>query len=180
MMDASWIDLCRKGDALAIERLVCAYQQVVFRLALSILDDPAEAEDATQEAFLSAIIELPSFHGASTFTTWLYAITINACRTRLRRRKARGRLTQVIQGLFKLNSPAPVEELVVENETDTRLWNAIQAIDERHRLPIILRYYHGLSVAEISETLGIPQGTVHSRLNHAREFLRVCLKEGQT
>lgn len=180
-MDTRWIELCRDGDSLAIERLVRTYQQNVYRLALSILDDPDEAEDGMQDAFLAALRELYSFRGDSSFSTWLYAITINICRTRLRSRKTRERLKQVVQGLFHLhgNGATSVEESVIQNESNADVWQAIRTIDDKHRLPIILRYYHNFSVAEIAEILGIPQGTVHSRLNNARERLRKTLKEGQ-
>ena len=66
---------------------------------------------------------------------------------------------------------------MIQTESDSMVQDAIQRLDDKHRLPIILRYYHDLSVAEIAETLAIPQGTVHSRLNSARERLRQVLKE---
>jgi RNA polymerase sigma-70 factor, ECF subfamily len=181
IMDSHWFELCRDGDSLAVERLVSMHQQDVYRLAFSILDDPKEAEDATQETFLAALRALDSFQGAASFKTWLYAIAVNTCRNRLRRHKARERLQEIIQELFHWENgrQVPPEESAIQNEANARVWNAIQNLDEKHRLPIILRYYHNLSVAEIAEMLKIPLGTVHSRLNTARARLQQGLKEGQ-
>jgi len=177
-MDSHWLEQCREGDSLAIERLVQTYQGDVYRLALSILDDSDEADDATQEIFLSALRALESFRAQASFKTWLFSITVNVCRTRLRRRKNIGRLGQILQSLFQLNSrQAHPENEAMKNESDAALWQAIHTLDDKHRIPVILRYYHDLPVAEIAETLGVPIGTVHSRLNHARERLRALLKE---
>jgi len=178
-MDYHWFELCKAGEAQAIEKLIQAYQKEVYRLALSILDDPDEAEEGTQDAFIAVLRALDSFHGGSSLKTWIFSITINICRTRLQRRKARVRLKYITEELFRSqsrNNHSP-EKTVIQTESDSMVQDAIQRLDDKHRLPIILRYYHDLSVAEIAETLAIPQGTVHSRLNSAREHLRQVLKE---
>ena len=178
VMDSHWLEQCREGDSLAIERLVQTHQRDVYRLALSILDDSDDADDATQEVFLSALRGLDSFRANASLKTWLFSITINVCRSRLQRFKRRGRLVQILQSLFHLRSDqAHPESEAIQNEADAALWTAVHALDEKHRIPIVLRYYHDLPVADIAELLGIPVGTVHSRLNHARERLRVLLKE---
>ncbi|MGB8213327.1 MAG: RNA polymerase sigma factor [Anaerolineales bacterium] len=180
-MDSHSLELCKAGQELAIEKLVLTYQKEVYRLALSILDDPDEAEEGAQDAFIAVLRALNSFQAASSLKTWIFSITINICRTRLQRRKAREQLKQITVGLFHLQNQSRKsylpEETLIQTEADAILQNAIHGLNERHRLPIILRYYHDLSVAEIAETLGIPQGTVHSRLNTARERLRQVLKE---
>ena len=177
-MDSHWLEQCRVGDSLAIERLVQTYQQAVYRLALSILDDSDDADDATQEVFVAALRALESFRGNASFKTWLFSITVNVCRTRLGRYKNRGRLQQILQSLFHVNSDQThPESEAVQNESEAALWRAVHTLDDKHRIPVILRYYHDLPVAEIAETLGVPIGTIHSRLNHARERLRALLKE---
>jgi RNA polymerase sigma-70 factor (ECF subfamily) len=178
VMDSHWLEQCQDGDSLAIERLVQTYQRDVYRLALSILDDPDEADDATQEIFLSALRALESFHARATFKTWLFSIAINACRNRLQRRQSRGRLQQILQNLFQPEQAHPEKE-AMQREADSALWQAVCALDDKHRIPVILRYYHDLPIADIAETLGLPVGTIHSRLNHAREKLRMLLKEEQ-
>lgn len=175
-MDSHWLEKCRVGDSLAIERLVQTYQGDVYRLALSILEDSDDADDATQEVFVAALRALESFRGNASFKTWLFSITVNVCRTRLQRIKSRGRLHQVLQNLFHNDQTHPENE-AIQSESDSALWQAIHTLNDKHRIPVTLRYYHDLSIAEIAETLGVPIGTVHSRLNHARERLRALLKE---
>ncbi len=178
-MDYRSIELCKAGDSVAIEDFVRAYQQDIYRLALSILDDSCEAEDATQETLLAALHALHTFHGASSLKTWLYSITVNLCRTRLQRHKRHERLTKILGEILRMRSAPSVEEVAARNESDQALWQAIHRMDEKHRIPIVLRYYHDLSVAEIAHILQIPEGTVHSRLNTARRQLHDVLKEGR-
>jgi RNA polymerase sigma-70 factor, ECF subfamily len=177
-MDYHLIELCKVGDSSAIESFVQTYQQDVYRLALSILDDSGEADDATQESLLAALRALDSFHGTSSLKTWLFSITVNICRTRLQRQKRSERLRQILGGISQVQSIPSVEENAIENESEKALWHAIHSMDEKHRIPIVLRYYHDLSVAEIANILQIPEGTVHSRLNTARRQLHNILKEG--
>jgi len=177
-MDSRWLEQCREGDSLAIERLVQTHQYDVYRMALSILDDPDDADDATQEVFLSALRGLDSFRENASLKTWLFSITINVCRSRLQRVKRRDRLMQILQSLFHLRGDqVQPESEAIQNESDAALWHVVHALDEKHRIPVILRYYHDLPVVDIAEMLGVPVGTVHSRLNHARERLRALLKE---
>ncbi len=179
-MDSGWLEQCREGDALAIEKMVHTYQKHVYRLALSILDDPDEAEDGTQESFLAALRALPSFREDAAFKTWLFSITINVCRSCLRRGKNRRQVQQILRGLFHLRGEDEhPERTAVQNEGDAELWQAIRTLDEKHRIPVVLRYYHDLPIAEIAAILNVPAGTVHSRLNHARKHLRALLREQQ-
>lgn len=178
-MDSQWLAQCREGDSLAIERLVQTYQKDVYRLALSILDDPDEADDVTQEVFLAALRSLDSFRGDASLKTWLFSITINVSRSRYQRNNSRARLQQMLQSVFRSDQPRPEAE-AIQHEADSALWHAVHALDEKHRIPVILRYYHDLPVNEIAEMLGIPVGTVHSRLNHARRRLHAWLKDEQS
>ena len=178
-MDYRLIELCRVGDSAAIENFVRTYQQDMYRLALSILDDASEAEDTTQEALLSALRALDSFHGASSLKTWLSSITVNLCRTRLQRRQRHARLTKVLGEILRVRSLPSVEETAIQSESNEGLWRVIRGMNEKHRIPVVLRYYHDLSVSEIAHILQIPEGTVHSRLNTARRLLHDVLKEGR-
>jgi RNA polymerase sigma-70 factor (ECF subfamily) len=179
-MDYRLIELCRVGDSSAIENFIQTYQQDIYRLALSILDDSSEADDATQESLLAALRALDSFHGASSLRTWLFSITVNVCRTRLQRQKRSARLRQILGGMLRVQNIPSVEENTIDKESDEALWRAVHNMDEKHRLPIVLRYYHDLPVAEIAKILQIPEGTVHSRLNTARRLLHEVLKEGNS
>jgi RNA polymerase sigma-70 factor (ECF subfamily) len=179
-MDYRLIELCKVGDSAAIEDFVQTYQREVYGLALSILDDATEAEEATQDALLAALRSLDSFRGASSLKTWLFSITVNVCRTRLQRQKRSERLRQILGGILRVQSTVSVEENAIVNESGELIWRAIHNMDQKHRIPIVLRYYHDLSVAEIAGILQIPQGTVHSRLNTARRQLHAALKEGRS
>ena len=156
----------------SIETLMHLYYPAMYRLAVSILRDPDEAEDATQDSFIAAALALESYHGEASPKTWLYSITANTCYTLLRKRKARQRLSQVLQAFQNLfgRQPAPEEQAVQDDQND-QLWNAVNRLDEKHRLPVLLYYQFDLPVAEIAGMLGISSGTVHSRLYYARQQL---------
>jgi RNA polymerase sigma-70 factor (ECF subfamily) len=168
------------SDPQAIESLIHRYQGGVYRLCISVLGDPADAEDAAQETFIAAVKALGGFRGQSAFTTWLYAIAINACRRQLRRRLHSRRLHLALAaGQPTLAGPPDdPERTLLQRDASEKLWQAVAALSEKHRLPVILRYYHDLPIAEIARLLGVNEGTVHSRLSNARERLRGLIARG--
>jgi RNA polymerase sigma-70 factor (ECF subfamily) len=178
MDTAELLQRLRRGDAMAAQELVQSYHSEIFRLALSILNDPAEAEESTQDVFIAAIHALDSYRGDSAFKTWLFSITVNVCRRRWRQRKARERLMQMLQSIFPLMHTNPVqpEDVLIRRENKAELWRAVNGLGEKYQLPLTLFYGHELSIAEIAQVLGIPVGTVLSRLHTARERLAVMLR----
>ncbi|HNB52733.1 MAG TPA: sigma-70 family RNA polymerase sigma factor [Anaerolineales bacterium] len=166
---------------LALETLIREFAPYIQRLSLTILDDgttspleaQAEADDATQDTFLAASRALPTFRGDASLKTWLTTITVNQCRGRLRKRKTRQRL-QTLLTTFQtlLAHPSSPEDTAIQQDTHRRLWAAVDTLDEKHRLPVVMRYVHELPIPEIAVALGLPEGTVHSRLNHARARLK--------
>lgn len=177
-MDSHWLEKFREGDPTAIEKMVQTYQKDVYHMALSILDDPDEAEDCTQESFLAVLRSFASFRGDAAFKTWLFSITINVCRSRLRGEKYRISIQQILRFPFQLHmEQEPPENTTMQNEADAELWRAISTLGIKHRIPIVLRYYHDLPVADIAAMLNIPVGTVHSRLNQARKYLSALVKD---
>lgn len=168
------------GDSAATQSLVQTYQQPVLRLALSIMEDPCEAEEVTQDVFVTALGALDSYRGDAAFKTWLFSITINLCRMRLRKRKTRDLLLHTLQIFFRTSGAGPThpEEIIIRRETEGALWKAVNALDEKHRLPILLYYEHDMPVSEIAQALNLPTGTVLSRLYTARERLRKALSDG--
>lgn len=159
-----------------IESLMRAHYPYIHRLAISILDDESEADDAAQETFIAACRSLERFRGEASPRTWLTSIAINACRGRLRKRKIFQTLQSTLQSLHLLRlAPVSPEESALQSESDRRLWQAVDSLDEKHRLPVILFYVHELSVPEIAAVLGTSQGTVHSRLHYARKKLQTEL-----
>jgi len=175
---ARLISQCIAGHEDAIARLVHQYQTGVFRLALSIVGDEAEANEITQDVFIAALRSLPSYQEKKSFKAWLYTITLNQSRSRLRKRKTLERLKGTLTSIFRIEvqkQPAP-EETVIQNEKEVVLWNCLNQLDERLRVVIVLRYFHELSTSEIADVLSIREGTVHSRLHNARERLRSALE----
>ena len=168
---------CIAGNEDAIEMLVHEYETGVFRLALSILGDQAEANEVLQETFLSALRALPTYVEKKSLKAWLYTIAVNHSRSHLRKRKILERLRSTLTTIFRVESEKQIspEEAVIQNEKEVALWRSLNQLDERHRIVVILRYFHELPVTEISEILSVNEGTIHSRLHNAREKLRDSL-----
>ena len=170
---------CRAGEPAAIEQLVSTYRPAVFRLALSILDDAAEADEAAQDTFVAALRALGRYRGDAAFTTWLYAIALNVCRGRLRQRRSRQRLLGLLQRWLRHQPPAaPAPEArVMHDQAQAALAAAVQALPEPQRLVVVLRYYHDLRLTEIGQLLKVSERTVHNRLHAAHKTLRERLKD---
>lgn len=154
-------------DPQTVETLVSEYYSYILRLCRSILDDPDEAEDAAQETLIRAVQNLHRYQPGTSLKNWLSTIAVNFCRDLLRRRKARLALQSTLQGILRLShlEPSP-EEAAMQDEHSRQLWQAVRSLDEKHRLPILLRFVHDLPVREIAEILEINEGTVHSRLHY--------------
>jgi RNA polymerase sigma-70 factor (ECF subfamily) len=162
---------------LKIEYLLREFYPYIRRLALSILDDVQEADDVAQETFIAAHYSQENFRRESNPKTWLSAIAINASRGRLRKRKIRHVLTNTLQSFHLLkNPPASPEQTAIQNETDQSIWKAVDGLDEKHRLPVILHYVHELNATEIASILHVSEGTVYSRLHYSRDKLHTQLE----
>jgi RNA polymerase sigma-70 factor (ECF subfamily) len=170
---------CQREDRLAIEVLIRRYQNYVHRLCYLVMRTEQDAEDMTQETFIRAFRALPRFEirKGTSFEAWLYRIAVNACRSRMRRKWYQ---------VLPWPDPAPPmaakpqeqpERQVMQGEHRDRILEAIDSLGEKHRLVVILRYYAGLSNEEIARTLGIPSGTVRSRLYIARQRLKERLAD---
>jgi RNA polymerase sigma-70 factor (ECF subfamily) len=155
-----------------IDDLVEEYFPAVIRLCVSILDDEDDAQDAAQETFIAACMQIEAFRGESSLKTWLFAIAINTCRGALRKRRRRHVVATVLGGLQKIFGQAgSPEETATHADQTRRLWTAVDELDEKHRLPIVLHYVHDLTASEIAAILGVQEGTIHSRLHYARKRL---------
>ena len=174
---ASLVSECIAGNEAAIELFVRQYETGVFRLALSIVGDPAEANEITQETFLAALRALPSYQEKKSLKAWLYTIALNHSRSHLRKRKTVERLRNTLNAIFRVEVQKQIlpEEAIIQNDKETQVWNALNQLDEPFRAVVVLRYFHELPISEISEILSINEGTIHSRLHTARERLRKAL-----
>lgn len=167
-------DEAARMDSLVCERLMLAYYDFVYHLACSFLGDSDEAEDAVQETFLQATLHIGQYECGTNLKSWIAKITINTCRMKYRKQKARRRLEDFLKRLtlpMTLSQPTP-EERTITGEQRRMLQQAVDGLDEKHRLPVLLRYVHGLTVPEIAQALSEKEGTIHSRLHYAHQKLR--------
>jgi RNA polymerase sigma-70 factor, ECF subfamily len=161
----------------SIDELVVQYYDTLVHLATSVLGDAAEAQDAAQETLIAAANALHRYRGESSLKTWLFAIALNVCRKHLRRRRGRTLLTGVLEKLHIHSPHAPTAEQAVDQSlAGQALWAAVNALSEPYRLPILLRYLHGLSVREIAHMLNTSESAISVRLHHARRTLHERLK----
>jgi len=170
---------CIAGNENAIEAFVRQYETGVFRLALSIVNDSAEAHEITQETFIAALRSLHTYQERKSFKAWLYTIAVNHSKSHLRKHRLLERLRTTLTTIFQVEvqKESSPEEAAIQNEKETAVWKALNQLDERHRMVVVLRYFHEFSVAEIAEILSINEGTVHSRLHTARKRLENALEQ---
>ena len=168
------IHLAQQGNAEAFGQLVEAYQGQVYRLALHMGLSPADAEEAAQEAFLAAWKGLPRFRGDSRFSTWLYQLATHAAIDLMRREKKYRDNTDIEDAILTDGTESP-QEAVERQETQTAVQGALQALSPQAREILLLRYQAELGYEEIAAVLGLPNGTVKSRINRAKVQLREAL-----
>ena len=183
--EGSLVALCREGDPDAFSRLVALHEHMVFNLAFRLTGDPEEARDVSQDVFLQVYRMLPRFEGRSSLKTWIYRIVVNQCHNRRRfwkrRFKDRSRPLEDMTpkdearcSEAQAEASSPYEEL--RRREATRLVQAaLLELSFEHRAILLLREVEGLSVEQVAQSLGLPEGTVKSRLSRAREALRVRL-----
>lgn len=172
------------GNTDAFEALVLEHQARVYRLALHLLGNEADAADAAQDAFLKAYISLKDFRGDSRFSTWLCRLTNNVCLDMLRRRRRQESVPLTREdgdgedAELALPDPAPLpEEELLRRERQRAVRAALSALPEEHRRILSLRELGGLSYEEIGAELRLEPGTVKSRLSRARKRLYALLQE---
>jgi RNA polymerase sigma-70 factor (ECF subfamily) len=168
--------------------LVERYQGRAYRLARRIMGDDELAQDVVQEAFLKAYASLGRFEGRSKFYTWLYRLVFNLCIDTKRRDRSPGSVEwseehpldvapeAVAAGIGGPEAATPARELE-RKELGELMARAIEALPEDAGRTLVLREVDGLSYAEIAQSLGVPKGTVMSRLHYARRRVRAALVE---
>jgi RNA polymerase sigma-70 factor (ECF subfamily) len=184
MDEAVLIKYAIEGDLDAFNRLVLVYQDQAYNLAYRILGDGAEADDATQLAFIAAYRGLANYRGGS-FKAWILRIVTNSCYDELRRRKRRPTtpLVPELEENEELESPRWLaddgpspEESAERAELEKAIHHCIQNLPEEFRAVVLLVDVEGMDYEEVSTAIGKPLGTVKSRLARARLKLRDCLQ----
>lgn len=182
VQEQALIAQARQGSREAFGTLVERYQQRILSLTNRICSNPADGEEAAQEAFLSAYEGLPSFRGESSFSTWLYRLAANACFDLLRREGRRSAHTGPSlddpDSAVDLPDSGPSPEALAERaELREEIEAALRILSPDHRSILILRELHQLSYEEIARVLSLEPGTVKSRLNRARRSMRKILRK---
>ncbi len=166
----------RRGDADAFEQLVVAYRDQVFRLALRMCGNEADADEVAQEAFLSAWKALPNFRGDSQFSTWLYQLTSHAAIDLMRREKRQIAAEDITEVSAPDPGPSPQQQ-AERSETRQAVRDAMGQLSPEYRQIVVLRFLQELSYEEIGAVLKLPPGTVKSRLNRAKSQLKDILSK---
>lgn len=177
--DAQLIDNTLAGNRAAFGELVRRYEGRLFNTLVHMVGSREEAEDVSQETFVQAFLKLDSFRGRSAFYTWLYRIAFNLSISRKRRKRAEVSmdLHRERTGEEPADGGEGPSEQVLRDEQVRQVRDAIDALHDEHRAILVLREMEGCDYDTMAEILGVPVGTVRSRLHRARMQLRDRLKE---
>jgi RNA polymerase sigma-70 factor (ECF subfamily) len=180
----------RERDERAFQQMVEEHQDRIFNLVFRMIGSREEAQDLAQEVFITVFKSIDQFRGDSKFSTWLYRVAANHCKNRIkylsrRHDRATGELDEAAErdavaqggaaiGAARIEAPDRVLEGA---QMEQMVQRAIAALDEDHRLVVVLRDIEELSYEEICSITGLPEGTVKSRLHRARLALKEKLSK---
>ena len=174
--DAELVAACAEGAPEAFRELLARYRRSAVTLAYQMLGDVEDAEDVAQEAFVRVFVAIPRFRGQAAFSTWLYRIVTNLCLGNRRRSRAAMELEAMREPRSAESVSRSVTEGLLARQVLVDMPGELRAI-------LLLREQEGLSYQEIAETVGVPLGTVRSRLSKARMVFRSlwnqCLEVGE-
>jgi RNA polymerase sigma-70 factor (ECF subfamily) len=182
-MDTRLAKLARNGDRGAFAQLVDLYKDRLYHMSYRMLSNSQEAEDVVQDAFLRVYTNLERYDEHQKFSTWIYRIATNLCIDRLRKRKATFSLdAEMPEGegsdwytLMPSNEDTPEKQLLL-SESQAQIRESINALPEKYKSVVILRYMQDMSLQEISDVLSMPVTTIKTRLHRGREYLRKKLE----
>jgi RNA polymerase sigma-70 factor (ECF subfamily) len=182
--DAELATRIAAGDAAALEALMRECNRKVFRIARAILKDDSEAEDAVQEAYVAAFLQIGTFRGGSKLSTWVSRIVINEALGRLRKQKRQNTVVpfsedyssrEVQETVSMDQAGTSPEQALMRSEIRALLEAKIDELPMGFRTVFIMRELEEMTVEETAECLGVPQATVRTRLFRARALLRESL-----
>ncbi|HET6575521.1 MAG TPA: sigma-70 family RNA polymerase sigma factor [Fimbriiglobus sp.] len=169
------------GRPAAFGDLVLRYQDRLFNSVVRVVDNPDDALDVVQDAFFSAFQSLASFKGDAEFFTWLYRIAFNTAVSLRRRRRATVSLETGRDGEVVIDPQDPSAETrpgtaLERTEEEEALQTALNRLSGEHRTVLVLKDIEGMKYEEIAEVIGVPIGTIRSRIHRARLELRELLE----
>ena len=170
----------QRGDVNAFEMLYRQYEKLVFRTAFLITGSREAAEDALQEVFISVWKSRHTYDpNKGKLTTWLHRITVNQCSKGKTGKAPAVSIEEKGIDLPEMKHQFQPEDALINKIEYDRLLKAMNELDTKHRSVLVLRYFNDLSYQEIAEALGIPLGTVKSRLNQSLGFLKEQMRPGE-
>ncbi|MEZ4364999.1 MAG: sigma-70 family RNA polymerase sigma factor [Kofleriaceae bacterium] len=184
-LDPALLRRLRDRDERAFRELVEAHRNAVFNLCYRMLGNRAEAEDLAQEVFIAVFKTIDGFREEAKFTTWLYRVAVNHCKNRIKYLSRRhDRQQDELDETHPAANDATLgparaarpDRALESAQLEAQLQAAIASLDEEHRVLVVLRDVEDLSIEEICEITGLPDGTVKSRLHRARAALRKKLE----
>jgi RNA polymerase sigma factor (sigma-70 family) len=166
--DQEIIEQIVKGKKELYEKLMRKYDQRLFRISMSIINDETEARDIMQNTYLNAYLKLPSLHNKSNFSTWITKILVNES---LLRRKKQLKQKKELAGKLTDEIDTPLKKLL-NKELKILLEQAIAGLPEKYKLVFVMREIEEMSIQETMEVLNLTESNVKIRLSRAKEMLR--------
>lgn len=172
-MDRQLVERAQRGDRDAYEALARASAPRLYRTAHRIVRDADRAEDAVQQTLVEIWRELPSLRDPDRFEAWTYRIVVRSCLEESRRARRTG-----VREIHIDERELARSDAFAESDLRDQLDRALNDLSPEHRAVVVLHHYSGLSLGEIADILGVPYGTVGSRLHHATRALRASIAAG--
>jgi len=183
--DRELVIAVQRGDAAAYRGLVERYQNKLYHVIYGMVRNQEDARDLTQDAFIKAFKSISSFRAEAKFYTWIYRIGMNLAIDHLRKRKRRDH-TEFDEQIAARDSQGQVAEIhqtdsprksIERKQIYSAIMSALETLPEQQKQVVLLRELEGLSYKEIADIVGIPEGTVMSRLYYARKKLQGVLAD---
>ncbi len=175
---------CLGGDTAAFGELVRRHQDRLYNTVYRLVDNGEDALDVVQESFLNAYQALESFKGDAQFFTWLYRIAVNTAISLRRKRRVLARIdTTGKEGGLEPADPSDLARpghAIEQAEEEAKLYRALARLSSEHRTVLVMKELEGQKYEDMAETLGVPIGTIRSRLHRARLELRELLEREET
>jgi RNA polymerase sigma-70 factor (ECF subfamily) len=161
----------RKDSSIAMKVLVDRYKKKAYYIALGLVGDHDEASDLSQEAFIRIYNARRNYDQSKPFFSWFYTILSNLARNHLKKRSVRSEYARQTKDAYnpKLQTPTAPDVIIESDEARTAVWEAIEGLSYDHREVIILRHFEDMSYEDIAKLVGVPVGSVMSRLYYARK-----------